>query len=165
MALALLPTSAAWATAGARTPSPTHTVTGTATTAIGKLSVAAKVPVRGPDRATGSFSATGNPVPGTLGGLPSQATRLASFHFAGPVTCMHVQAGHVGLIYPIKEATGPVASSFKGQAIYITIEDNGPGAPEQVGFFGPAPLSSLTSCPALTPFLTVTSGHIAVDGR
>ncbi|MGH9058927.1 MAG: hypothetical protein ACRDZY_05335, partial [Acidimicrobiales bacterium] len=123
-------------------------------------------PVSGPPSdARGRFDARGNIIPSQAGGLPPSLTGLGAFHFTGPVTCLDVQGGTVGLIYPIAKASGPVASHFKGQAIYITIQDNGPGATEHVGFAGPGPFGGAPSCPALVPFLSVTTGHIFVDGR
>lgn len=136
-------------------------VIGTATTAIGRLTVNAHNRTAAPGSATGTFVAAGDVLPFSVPGLTA-ANTLASFRLSGPVTCLDVSGHRAGLIYPITAASGPIGSKFKGQGVYITIQDNGPNQPEQAGFLGPAPVNSLKSCPALVPFLTVQSGHITV---
>lgn len=76
--------------------------------------------------------------------------------------CLDVSGHRAGLVYPIDHASGPVGQSFKGLAVAITVQDNGPGQPEQIGFYGPAPINNLKTCPALVGFLPVLSGHITV---
>lgn len=105
--------------------------------------------------ATGWFHASGNLLLfGSIG----------SFDFQGPVTCLDIEGNRAGLIYPITEAQGPIAQYAKGQAIYVTIVDNGPTRPSQIGFIGPAPLNDLTHCPPLATELSATFGRYYVNG-
>lgn len=133
-------------------------VIGSATTPIGRITVRAANLTVAPGPATGPFVASGDLVPPATPVLGP----LASYTFAGPVRCLDVTGHRAGLIYPITSASGPVGSSFKGLAVSITVQDNGPGQPEQIGFYGPAPINNLTTCPALVGFLPVQSGHITV---
>ncbi len=133
-------------------------VTGTATTPIGQIAVHATNLTVAPGPAKGPFVASGTLVPPTTPVLGP----LSSYTFAGPVRCLDVTGHRAGLIYPIERALGPVGQSFKGLAVAITVQDNGPGQPEQIGFYGPAPINNLTTCPALVGFLPVLSGHITV---
>lgn len=143
-------------------PTPAATVpasvSGTVTTPIGQITVQAHNLTVAPGPATGPFVASGDLVPSAIPVLGP----LASYTFTGPVTCLDVTGHRAGLIYPIASAAGPVGSAFKGQAVAITIQDNGPTQPEQIGFYGPAPINNLTACPALVGFLPVQSGHITV---
>ncbi len=133
-------------------------VSGSATTPIGTVTVQASNLTVSPGPAAGPFVASGDLVPSSIPVLGP----LASYTFAGPVTCLDVTGHRAGLIYPIARASGPVASAFTGMAISITVQDNGPGQPEQIGFYGPAPINNLTTCPALVGFLPVLTGHITV---
>ena len=145
----------------AATPSATSvpaSVIGTATTPIGQITVHAQNLTVAPGPATGPFVASGALVPPSIPVLGP----LATYRFAGPVSCLDVSGHRAGLIYPITSASGPVGSKFQGLAVAITVQDNGPGQPEQIGFYGPAPINNLTSCPALVGFLPVLSGHVTV---
>lgn len=131
-------------------------VVGTATNALGTISVHAHNTGSG-TAATGTFEATGDVL-----GIGPLAGSLGTFHFVGPVTCLDVRGNRAGLIYPITEADGPLAQRAKGQAVYVTIIDKGPDTPTRIGFAGPAPLGDLTVCPPGLTTMSATSGRIVV---
>lgn len=134
-------------------------VRGSAGNSIATITVDAHNIGRG-TAATGWFSATGSLLPGVV----QPADQIGAFHFEGPVTCLDIEGNRAGLIYPVQSATGTLAQHAKGFAIYVTIVDNGPGRPTQVGFVGPAPVNDLHACPPTITFLTGTSGRIVIKG-
>lgn len=142
-------------------PTVPASVSGTVTTVLGTMTFSASNVGTSPGKATGNFKVVGDLLPVAIPGAGALNT-LAGFTFNGPVTCLDVTGNRFGLIYPIATATGPLGSAFKGQAIYVTGQDNGPGQAQSVGFVGPGPVGSLTSCPALVPFLAVQSGHMTI---
>jgi hypothetical protein len=143
-------------------------VSGSVTTAIGTFTVDASKPAGAPaDQASGTFVAEGDVVPVSLTGSALGGYDLPllgdapQYHFRGPVTFLSVDGNRAGLIYPLAQADPPV---LQGQAILITIQDNGPGEADTVGFYGPAPIGELDTCPSALPsFLTAQSGDITIS--
>lgn len=139
---------------GAATP---RSVIGTAGNSLATISVNAHNIGTG-TQATGTFTSTGNLLPG----IPSPIGDLGAFRFSGPVTCLDIVGNRAGLIYPITTASGPVAGKATGLAIYVTLVDNGPDKPPQLGFAGPAPIRNLHVCPPTVAFLTATFGRVTI---
>lgn len=79
----------------------------------------------------------------------------AFIDFKGPITCLHVDGNKAGFIYPLEEGSMPEA--VVGQAVLITVVDNGPGNVDMMGFVGPAPIPEIGPCmPGPAP--------LAIDG-
>lgn len=103
-----------------------------------------------PDTATGVFTAQF-----ALGG-----TTVFTLH--GPVTCLDIRGGNVGLFYPITSSSpGVFAQLHSGVFIYLAAAHA--GLPARAGFL-PVPIASTKSCaPGAAP-LPVTSGSISISG-
>lgn len=79
--------------------------------------------------------------------------------FKGKVTCLHVEGNRAGFIYPIGEGSSPEAAV--GQAVYITVEDNGASG-DKMGFIGPGPIPAEGPCQPLATPLTITGPGVVV---
>jgi hypothetical protein len=84
-------------------------------------------------------------------------------HFAGPISCLHVEGDRAGFIYTLDKTSRPMGT--EGQSILITIADLHSGATGKFGFMPLPPKADLTKCaPADTP-IRAASGHFTVTDQ
>jgi hypothetical protein len=101
-----------------------------------------------PDTATGVFTAHF-----TLGSA-------TVFTLHGPVTCLDVRGGNVGLFYPITSSSPPLfAQLHSGVFIYLYAAKG--AIPARVGFL-PVTISSTKNCAPGLALLPVTSGSMTI---
>jgi hypothetical protein len=103
-----------------------------------------------PDTATGVFTAKF-----TLGGIT-----LFTLH--GPVTCLDVRNGNVGLFYPIT-SSNPALLAQLHSGVFIYFASAKGALPARAGFL-PVPIASTKSCAPGAALLPITSGTLTISG-
>ena len=103
--------------------------------------------------------------PNTATGVFTAQFKLGStsvFTLHGPVTCLDIRGGNVGLFYPITSSTPALfAQLHSGVFIYLAAAQG--ALPARAGFL-PVPIATTKSCAPGAALLPVTSGSISITG-
>jgi hypothetical protein len=81
-------------------------------------------------------------------------------HLEGPVTCLDVSGNQAGFVYRVQRASPPVL--FDGKEVKVSIQDNGHGGADKIGFSLPVPVGTFKDCAPGDSSFTVSRGYVRV---